>query len=64
MKKTSLLFLSVLALSLTAPLGAGAVAAETLRIFAAASLGGVLEPIAKQWTGTTHQQVSLSFAGS
>ncbi|WP_373185844.1 molybdate ABC transporter substrate-binding protein [Halopseudomonas sp.] len=62
--KTALLLLPVIALSLAALLSTRAVAAEPVQVFAAASLGGVLEPVAARWTARSGQPVSLSYAGS
>lgn len=45
-------------------LGAGSAMADPLRIFAAASLGGVMEPIAADWTAEYGAPVSIAYAGS
>lgn len=63
MKKV-FLFLPLITLSLVALLSTRAIAADPVQVFAAASLGGVLEPVAARWTARSGQPVSLSYAGS
>ena len=60
----SIPLLPTIALTLIALLGGRAAMAEPLQVFAAASLGGVLETIAARWTEQGGAPVSLSHAGS
>lgn len=57
-------YLPLLTLCLVALLSNPIAVADPLRVFAPASLGGVLGPIANQWADEHGEAISLSYAGS